>query len=272
MALPNITVAPGLNAIEGGTFGEFIITLDAPAPTGGLIVKFAVAGSSTATANTDYTFGAGNNITSLTANTFTVAAGATTATIRVNAPIDGVFDPNETITLNLTDSVKYSPTSLFNAGNRPMSVTSADINRDGKVDLIVANGYDDITKQVGGVSILYGNGSEGYSSPSFIGNGLSGASAVAVFDFNGDGILDIVTTDSGRDVERNVGKVSVLLGTSTGGFSVSQILSAGPWLKSVAVGDFNGDSKSDLVVTSFDITAPSESPKISIFNIRPVGK
>jgi hypothetical protein len=148
MTLPNITIAPGINAIEGGLLGEFIITLDAPAPAGGLIVKFAVSGSSTATATTDYTFGAGSNITSLTTNTFTIAAGATTAVIRVTAPIDGVFDPNETIILNLTDSVKYSPVITFNAGAQPRSVISADINRDGKIDLVVAN-------QTGGVSILY---------------------------------------------------------------------------------------------------------------------
>lgn len=255
MALPNITIAPGINAIEGGLPGEFIITLDAPAPVGGLIVKFAVSGSSTATATTDYTFGAGNNITSLTANTFTVAAGASTAIIRVTAPIDGVFDPNETITLNLTDSVKYSPVSNFNAGIQPRSVTSADINRDGKLDLVVAN-------QTGGVSILYRNGSGGFSAPNFVGTGLAGASAVEVFDFNGDGIFDIVATDSDRDnpLTSNIGKVSVLLGTGNGGFSAPQILSSGPWLKSVAVGDFNGDGKSDLVVASFDNNA------ISIFN------
>jgi Ca2+-binding RTX toxin-like protein len=255
MALPNITIA-ATNAIEGGSLGEFIITLDAPAPAGGLIVKFTVSGSSTATATTDYTFGAGSNITSLTANTFTIAAGTTTAIIRVAAPIDGVFDPNETIILNLTDSVKYSPVSTFNAGARPRSVTSADINRDGKIDLVVAN-------QTGGVSILYNNGAGGFSVPNLIGTGRTGASAVEVFDFNSDGIFDIVATDSDRDnpLTSSVGKVSVLLGTSNGGFSAPQILSSGPWLKSVAVGgDFNGDGKSDLVVTSFDGNA------ISIFN------
>jgi Ca2+-binding RTX toxin-like protein len=255
MALPNITIA-GTNAIEGGLLGEFIITLDAPAPVGGLIVKFAVSGSSTATATTDYTFGAGSNIIALTANTFTIAAGATTAIIRVAAPIDGVFDPNETIILNLIDSVKYSPVSTFNAGAQPRSVISADINRDGKIDLVVAN-------QTGGVSILYNNGAGGFSVPNLIGTGRTGASAVEVFDFNSDGVLDIVATDSDRDnpLTSSVGKVSVLLGNSNGGFSAPQILSSGPWLKSAAVGgDFNGDGKSDLVVTSFDGNA------ISIFN------
>ncbi|MFM6406709.1 MAG: Calx-beta domain-containing protein, partial [Microcystis sp.] len=84
IAPPKITIAPGTNPVEGGTVGTFIITLDTPAPTGGIVVNFNTTGS-TATNIADYSLTAGTNISAVTANTFTIAAGATTATLNVVA-------------------------------------------------------------------------------------------------------------------------------------------------------------------------------------------
>jgi hypothetical protein len=119
---PKITIAPGTNPVEGGTVGTFIITLDTAAPTGGLVVNFNTTGS-TATIPADYSLTAGTNITAVTANTFTIAAGATTATLNVVAVSDAVNDPNETVTVNLTSggdyilgansSTSFNPAKLF---------------------------------------------------------------------------------------------------------------------------------------------------------------
>ncbi|MFM6405476.1 MAG: Calx-beta domain-containing protein, partial [Microcystis sp.] len=45
IAPPKLTIAPGTNPVEGGTVGTFIITLDTPAPTGGIVVNFNTTGS-----------------------------------------------------------------------------------------------------------------------------------------------------------------------------------------------------------------------------------
>ena len=147
-SIPKITIAPGTNPLEGGTVGTFIITLDTAAPTGGLVVNFNTTGS-TATLATDYSFTAGTNITAVTANTFTIAAGATTATLNVVAVSDAVSDPNETVKVNLTSggdyilgansSASFNPATNFTVGNTPRSVTVGDFNGDGKSDLAVAN-------------------------------------------------------------------------------------------------------------------------------------
>ncbi|BAY76729.1 hemolysin-type calcium-binding region [Nostoc linckia NIES-25] len=105
---PKITIASGTNPKEGGPDGSFIITLDTPAPVGGLVVKFNTIGS-TATPTTDYTLAAADtNITALTANTFVIAQGKTTATLKVTAVTDiPLADPNETVTINLESSPDY---------------------------------------------------------------------------------------------------------------------------------------------------------------------
>src|SRR5207249_8235854 len=72
--------------------------------------------------------------------------------------------------------------------------------------------------------------------------------SVAVSDFNGDGRLDLaVTNASSYDVP---GTVSVLLGNGDGTFQPVQSFAAGNDAYSVAVGDVNGDGRSDLAVAN----------------------
>jgi hypothetical protein len=68
--------------------------------------------------------------------------------------------------------------------------------------------------------------------------------SVAVGDFNQDGIPDLVVANAGGDT----GTVSILLGNGDGTFRASREYGAGIDTFSVAVGDFNGDGKPDLVV------------------------
>ena len=126
---------------------------------------------------------------------------------------------------------------LINAGNgtflpainygtlfAPSSVAIADVNGDGKPDLIVGTSS--------GVSILLNAGNGTFPSAF----GYSAATGqVAVGDFNGDGKLDVATSGG-----------SVLLGLGNGNFQPGPSFS--PTGISIAAGDFNGDGKTDLAL------------------------
>ncbi len=134
--------------------------------------------------------------------------------------------------------------SPFAVGTRPFSVAVADVNGDGRPDIVTAN-YD----FSGGVTVLLGNGDGSFApaagSPFAAPNPVS----VAVADVNGDGRPDIVTG--------NFNTVTVLLGQVGGGFApaASSPFAAGMGYESVAVADVNGDGRPDIVIASNNATA-----------------
>jgi len=90
----------------------------------------------------------------------------------------------------------------FPAGNGPISVTTGDLNLDGKVDLAVANVVSN------DVSVLLGDGAGSFNSPLSFGV-ANLPDSVTMADFDGDGKPDIATADA------NPGQVSVLLNISS---------------------------------------------------------
>jgi hypothetical protein len=124
-------------------------------------------------------------------------------------------------------------------GDTPRSVLVDDFNGDGILDVAVTNQYSN------SVSVLLGNG-DGSFRPAQ--NYYAGTLpfGLAVGDFNGDGKQDLVVTN-----DLPLGRVSVLLGNGDGSFQpplTYSLESAFPI--SVAVGDFNGDGKLDVVTAN----------------------
>jgi hypothetical protein len=72
--------------------------------------------------------------------------------------------------------------------------------------------------------------------------------AVAVGDFNGDGISDLATANLSPDPAH--GSVSVLLGQSDGTFTVAPPVPVDSGPISITAGDLNGDGLTDLVTTN----------------------
>lgn len=123
----------------------------------------------------------------------------------------------------------------FAAGAGAIAVATGDFNKDGKLDVVVANNDSD------DVSVLMGNGDGSLAdTPENFPVNSPAPAAVAVGDFNGDGKLDIVTANEIGD------QVSVLLGAGNGSFAAAVTSPTGQSPESIRVGDFDGDGKLDV--------------------------
>jgi len=133
----------------------------------------------------------------------------------------------------------------YGVGLNPQAIVSADFNNDHILDLAVAN-YSSST-----VSVLLGNANGSFQPAKTSPTGANPVS-LAVGDFDGDHILDLANVGG----YGYAGEVSVLLGNDngagagTGSFAAPTSVGIGSTPTSVAVGDFNGDGKLDLGVTS----------------------
>lgn len=157
------------------------------------------------------------------------------------------------VLLNTTVSgaavASFTSTQTFVTGAGHNTVTTADINGDGKRDIVLENGSDNT------VSVLLNTTSCGASTPSFALQQTFATGtyphAVVAADINGDGKLDMIVPNGGDNT------ISVLLNATPPGASVlsfvaQQTFSIGMQPFSVASTDVNGDGKADIVVANVD--------------------
>jgi FG-GAP-like repeat len=129
-------------------------------------------------------------------------------------------------------------------GKGPGAVMLADVNHDGKLDILVANVESET------LTVLLGDGKGHFvvapGAPISTGKAPND---IAAGDFNGDGNLDLVIANTGTPY------LTILLGDGKGGFKPSAhspfATTSNPHVHGVAVGDFNGDGKLDVVTDSW---------------------
>ena len=119
-------------------------------------------------------------------------------------------------------------------GSAPNSVIAADVNGDGKLDLITAN------RLANTLSVVTNNGTGSFVIASAPGVG-SAPYSVAVADVNGDGKQDLISANwSGNTL-------SVLTNNGSGSFVFASSPGVGSGPTSVTAADVNGDGKVDLI-------------------------
>lgn len=112
----------------------------------------------------------------------------------------------------------------------PSSLVLTDLNRDGRVDVVVGPRFSD------SMAVLMGTVGGGFR---FLENPpqCSYARSLAVVDFNRDGIPDVVCANQG---------ITILAGKGDGSFSRHSETKDPDLVLTVATGDFNGDGLPDL--------------------------
>jgi hypothetical protein len=133
--------------------------------------------------------------------------------------------------------VSFAPAVNYGAGANPFSVSSADFNGDGKMDLVTTNGFNNT------VTVLLGSGTGTFA---VTGNYAVGAGPISIFsaDFNADGKMDLASASSSGN------NVSVLLGNGDGTFIAHIDYAVGTSPTSIFSADFNSDGKMDLATAN----------------------
>jgi probable HAF family extracellular repeat protein len=205
--------------------GGFTLTLEGTGFVSGAGVNWN--GSPRAT-----TFQSGEKLTATITAADVAAAGTAVVTVVNPGPGGGSSNTRLFSITSPVSSPTFNGLSLI-AGSSPQRNIAADFNRDGIMDLAVADGTNNQ------VLVMLGNGDGTFQSPVPYQVG-AGPSTLIAGDFDGDGKLDIAVGDSDSGIY-------VLQGNGDGTFHVDPIISvagAGPW--DLAVGDFNGDGRLDL--------------------------
>jgi hypothetical protein len=149
---------------------------------------------------------------------------------------DGTFQPSR----NTPTATAY-----------PYSLAVGDFNQDGKLDLATANNF---WPGYGGVNILLGQG-DGTFVPSVLPEWFERMPSIVTGDLNGDGKLDLVTTEvwfGYYDYDSDISRVSVMLGNGDGTFArvgVGSTFEGGVY--PLALADLDGDGNADMVASVF---------------------
>jgi hypothetical protein len=164
------------------------------------------------------------------ANTAILALGTMTA----RASVDGTGDA----------ALPAFKEKVLPVGKGPGFIAVADVNHDGKPDIIVANTED------GTISVLLGDGRGNFRpAPGSPFSCNANPNDIAVADMNGDGNPDLVIAN------HQTPYITVLLGDGKGGFKPSAhspfATKSYPHPHGVVVGDFMGDGKPAVVTDSW---------------------
>lgn len=147
-------------------------------------------------------------------------------------------------TSTVVGNISYETKGNLPTGSGPYSISMGDLDGDGKIDLAVAN-------NIGNTLSVIRNSSTGPGNLSFATKvdypaGLQ-ANSVSIGDLDGDSKVDITVANIG-------GSISLFRNMSSGtGISYAPKVdyTTGAGSNSVAIGDSDGDGKSDIFVTNY---------------------
>lgn len=150
-------------------------------------------------------------------------------------------------------------TALPNTSAIPVQMLAADLNKDGKIDLVIAQ------QSPNEILVLLGNG-DGTFRPPITLSLVNTPDAIALGDLNNDGKVDLAVREcpsSNTDCD-----IAVYLGTGTGTFTPDTVLSApgsSSFTQSLVMTDFNQDGRLDIATAALGGSSSSPTANFSIF-------
>lgn len=194
--------------------------------------------------NGDGTFGEASNFDADTGSYGIVAAdldGDGNADLAVGNDGEEGSSGNVSVLLGNGDGT-FNAATNFTAGDSPEKIAVGDFNGDDNLDIVTANSDSN------DVSLLLGDGVGGFGDATNFGLGDEGEVAnpydIKTVDFNGDGILDVATSNYGLDT------VSVLLGDGEGSFGDDTQFSVAASPFELVVADLDNDGDEDIATAS----------------------
>jgi hypothetical protein len=129
--------------------------------------------------------------------------------------------------------------TTYDIGLGASSVAVADLNDDGKLDLIVSTFARSTIPGPDSVTVLLGNGDGAFGQANTFSTDAGGSIIAA--DFDGDGQTDVAVASPSTNT------LCLLLGAGDGTFRSQTAFGSGNSPGGLAAGDFNGDGHIDLV-------------------------
>ena len=269
---PDVLVAKsGLMFMAGNGKGEFAagVTTSGPNPSQGQVITSALMNGdknldavfidynqSSQTSQVGVAFGNGDG-TFAAANDYPLPSSATSVITLITADVNGDGYP-DVVAVGLTSSGSalyvflndgtgaLKAGQLVDTGTEEDQIVAADLNGDGKLDLVVADaGAPGANGQEGAdVKVYLGNGDGTFQAPTTFQPNAQ-VFSIAVGDLNKDGIPDLVISDSGQGAQNF--ELTTMLGKGDGTFAAAVHTASGPVGGGMlAVADFNGDGNPDV--------------------------
>lgn len=133
------------------------------------------------------------------------------------------------------------------ASGAGISVNTADVNNDGKVDILIGDNTG------ANLNVFIGNGNGFFQGARSYKVGAT-PNSISTGDLNEDGIIDVVVGTLSSN------SISVLFGNSDGSFAAQTSLAAPANVRTTTIADFNNDGNLDIVTGSIGGT-----PQINIY-------
>lgn len=228
-----LSLAPNSGKIAKDT--RFTATFSAPV-SGADHTTFSVTGSATGKAFVGQAYD-GNGT-----ETITTPAANFAWSEKVQVVIDGlacVSGLPHSLELDVVPE-PFSESLSFSTGNMSAAAITADVNNDGKLDVVVLNLTDKKFVTVLNVDGTMETRSTIATSTDVMGYGM------AIGDVNGDGKPDVVVAGLGTDQSL----AQVYLGNGDGTFQYVSAVTVGATPQYVALGDLDGDGKLDLATAN----------------------